>query len=172
MRWLLKTVREDASWLTVTNISWDKSSRAYCSRKKIRRKNSLPLRADQWADRIDLLIDNIFVTFGGLTFRQVIGIPMGTDCAPLLANLYLHCDEYQFMTCSMKSDVKLAKVFNQIALNCDFDLFKYKIYQDSLIVNRENHDPSDAHYLVAQIDIIVCHVNTSIYDLPDDSRSI
>ena len=32
---------------------------------------------------IDFLIDNIFVRFGGKVFRQVIGIPMGTNSAPL-----------------------------------------------------------------------------------------
>ena len=35
------------------------------------------------------LLDNIYVTFGDQLFRQVIGIPMGTDCAPFLANLFL-----------------------------------------------------------------------------------
>ena len=31
---------------------------------------------------IDFLIDNIFVECGGEIFQQVIGIPMGTNCAP------------------------------------------------------------------------------------------
>jgi hypothetical protein len=35
------------------------------------------------------LIDNIFVSFGGILFQQVVGIPMGTNCAPLLADLFL-----------------------------------------------------------------------------------
>ena len=35
------------------------------------------------------LIDNIFVQFGGRVFQQTIGIPMGTNCAPLLADLCL-----------------------------------------------------------------------------------
>ena len=30
-------------------------------------------------------------------FRQTIGIPMGTDCAPFLANLYLYSYEYQWL---------------------------------------------------------------------------
>ena len=34
--------------------------------------------------------DNIFVSFGGTLFRQVVGIPMGTSCAPLLADLFLY----------------------------------------------------------------------------------
>jgi uncharacterized membrane protein required for colicin V production len=41
------------------------------------------------------LIDNIFVSFGGILFQQVVGIPMGTNCAPLLANLfYTHESEF------------------------------------------------------------------------------
>ena len=39
---------------------------------------------------LEFLIDNIFVESGGVIF-QVIGIPMGTNCAPLLADLfYIH----------------------------------------------------------------------------------
>ena len=36
---------------------------------------------------LEFLIDNIFVSFGGTLFQQVVGIPMGTNCAPLLADL-------------------------------------------------------------------------------------
>ena len=43
------------------------------------------------------LIDNIYVTFGDQCFRQVIGIPMGTDCAPFLANLFLYSYEYKWI---------------------------------------------------------------------------
>ena len=37
---------------------------------------------------LDFLIDNIFVECGGVIFQQIIGIPMGTNCAPLLADLF------------------------------------------------------------------------------------
>ena len=40
--------------------------------------------ADNICKMVEILIDNIFVQFGGHPFRQVIGIPMGTNCAPLL----------------------------------------------------------------------------------------
>ena len=36
----------------------------------------------------EYLIDNIFVEFGWRIFQQTIGIPMGTNCAPLLADLF------------------------------------------------------------------------------------
>ena len=37
---------------------------------------------------LDFLIDNIFVLFGRQVFQQAIGIPMGTICAPLFADLF------------------------------------------------------------------------------------
>ena len=42
---------------------------------------------DNICNMIEFLIDNIFVQFGGPLFRQVIGIPMGINCAPLLADI-------------------------------------------------------------------------------------
>ena len=38
---------------------------------------------------LEFLIDNIFVVFGNQVFQQSVGIPMGTNCAPLLADLFL-----------------------------------------------------------------------------------
>jgi hypothetical protein len=35
---------------------------------------------------LEFLIENIFISFGGTLFPQVVGIPMGTHCAPLLAD--------------------------------------------------------------------------------------
>jgi len=32
---------------------------------------------------LECLIDNIFVMFGERVFQQLVGIPMGTNCAPL-----------------------------------------------------------------------------------------
>ena len=42
---------------------------------------------------IEFLIDNIFVQFAGRLFRQLIGDLMGTNCAPLLADLFLYSYE-------------------------------------------------------------------------------
>ena len=45
--------------------------------------------ADNIFKMIEFLIDIIFVHYGGHLFRQVIGIPVGTNCAPLLAHFFL-----------------------------------------------------------------------------------
>ena len=44
--------------------------------------------ADNICKMIEFLIDDIFLQFGGRLFCQVIGIPMGTNYAPLLADLF------------------------------------------------------------------------------------
>jgi hypothetical protein len=52
---------------------------------------------EQVISMLEFLIDNIFVSFGGILFQQVVGIPMGTNCAPLLADLYLYSYESEFL---------------------------------------------------------------------------
>ena len=46
---------------------------------------------------LEFLVDNIFVVFARKVFQQIIGIPMGTDCAPLLADLFLYSYEAGFI---------------------------------------------------------------------------
>jgi hypothetical protein len=46
---------------------------------------------------LGFLIDNIFVVFGNQIFQQAVGIPMGINCAFLLADLFLHSYEAEFI---------------------------------------------------------------------------
>jgi len=46
---------------------------------------------------IEWLIDNTYVIVGNQVLRQTIGIPMGTDCAPFLANLFLFSYEFRYL---------------------------------------------------------------------------
>ena len=46
---------------------------------------------------LEFLIDNIYVSIGGTLFQQVVGIPMGTNCAPLIADLFLYSYESEFL---------------------------------------------------------------------------
>ena len=62
---------------------------------------------------LEFLIDNIFAMFGGRVFQQTVGIPMGTNCAPLLANLFLYSYEADFIQGLLKkNEKKLARSFN------------------------------------------------------------
>ena len=42
------------------------------------------------------LMENIYVQFDGMVYQQIVGIPMGTNCAPLIADLFLYCYERDF----------------------------------------------------------------------------
>ena len=53
---------------------------------------------------IDLFIGNIFLKFGECLFRQDVGIPMGTNCAPLLADLFLYSYEGDVSDSLIRSD--------------------------------------------------------------------
>ena len=39
-------------------------------------------------DALSYLLDNIYIRFGTKLYRQIVGIPMGTNCAPLVADLF------------------------------------------------------------------------------------
>ena len=48
-------------------------------------------------EALAFLLDNIFIRFGTKLYRQVVEIPMGTNFAPLVADLFLFCYERDFM---------------------------------------------------------------------------
>ena len=64
---------------------------------------------------VEFFMDNtyIYVRFGGHLFRQTAGIPMGTNCAPLLAYLLFYSFENEFLDKLIKEGKrKLARKFN------------------------------------------------------------
>ena len=42
-------------------------------------------------DALSYLFDNIYIRFGNKLYRQLVGIPFRTNCAPLVADLFLIC---------------------------------------------------------------------------------
>jgi len=56
----------------------------------------------------EVLIDNIFAMFDGRVFQQAVGIHMGTNCAPLLADLFLYSYEADFIQGLLKKKRKEA----------------------------------------------------------------
>ena len=46
---------------------------------------------------VGFLVDNIFVVFAGKVFLQIVGIPMGANCAPLLADIFIDSYEAEFI---------------------------------------------------------------------------
>ena len=55
------------------------------------------------------LLDNIYIRFGSKLYRQIVGIPMGINCDPLVADLFLFCYERDFM-------LSLSRITNLVLL--------------------------------------------------------
>ena len=96
--------------------------------------------------------DNIYIRFGTKLYRQSVGIPMGTNCAPLIADLFLYCYEGDFMkNLSSDNQADVIKAFNLILyitsrylddhLNIDNPYFGgmvNQIYPPELLLNKAN----------------------------------
>ena len=104
---------------------------------------------------IKFLVDNIYVRFGGQLFRHTVGIPMGTNCAPLLADLSLYSYENEFLDKLIKKR-KLARKFNLSYCYIDglisfnnkrFNEFISDIYPKELTISEITESTSVASYL-------------------------
>ena len=127
---------------------------------------------------LTFLLDNIFILFGTKSYRQVIGIPMSTNCAPLVANVFLFCYERDFMM--SLSDGKHADVidaFNTISrclndvlniINVYFDNMVSQIYPSELQLNKANTSDTKAAFLDLHMSIANDIVSTKIYDKRND----
>ena len=106
---------------------------------------------------IEVLVDNIYVRFGGQLFQQMVGIPMGTNSVPLLSDLFLYSYENEFLDKLIKEGKrKLARKFNLsyhyiddlISFNNKrFKEFIFYIYPKELIVSETTESTSIASYL-------------------------
>ena len=76
--------------------------------------------------KLQFQVDNIFVVFTRKFFQHKIGIPMGTNCAPLLAEIFLYSCEAEFIQYLLSVGKKrLASQFN----------FAYRYIDDVLSLN-------------------------------------
>ena len=128
---------------------------------------------------IDFLIDNIFVECGGEIFQQVIGIPMGTNCAPLLADLFLYSYEAEFIQTLIKSGKRqLAKSFNftfryiddVLSLNnSKFSDYINDIYPEELEIKETTDNSTSSSFLDLLLEFDNDNrLRVKIYDKRDD----
>ena len=98
--------------------------------------------------------------FGSSVFRQVIGLPMGTNSAPLLDDLFLHTFEYDFMVKTMKQDITKAIQFSNTfryiddlfsANNVDFGNYISAIYPSELELKDTSTSSTEVCYLDTNI---------------------
>ena len=129
-------------------------------------------------DALTFLLGNIFIRFGTKLYRQVVGIPMGTNCAPLIADLFLFSYERDIMmSLSDDKQVDVIDAFNTAARylndilkinNVYFDYMVSKIYPSEFQLNKANTSDTEAAFLDLHLTISNDIVSTKIYDKRDD----
>ena len=110
-------------------------------------------------DALVYLLDNIFIRFGTKLYRQTIAIPMGTNCAPLVADFFFFfffCYERDFMkSLSCENQADIIEAFNSTSrylddlLNIDniyFDQIVDRIYPTELQLNKANSSDNEAPF--------------------------
>ena len=61
-------------------------------------------------------LDNIFIRICLILHRQIIGIPMGTNCTPLVADLFLFCYERDFIRIAYNAQMLLISAHADISI--------------------------------------------------------
>ena len=128
---------------------------------------------------INYLIDNAFVIFNGSVYRQVIGIPMGTNAGPHVANIYLHQYEFEYFIVLYDQNLKveLAKLEHVFRFQDDLISFNdngylesciANIYPVEMIVNKTNISVSKSNFLDMTISIYRGKFYFSLYDKRND----
>ena len=152
-----------------------KRKNAYFSNKK----NNNGLSIKQLIECLHFVIDNSYVLFKKKVYRQVVGIPMGTNCAPHLANIFLHMYEKQFIkSLNDKGKEKVSGFLNHmfryqddcLVLN-DYRQFKRyinTIYPDVMVLENTNVNRVESNYLDLNIKLENGYFQYKSYDKRDD----
>ena len=123
-------------------------------------------------------MENIYVQFDGMVYQQIVGIPMGTNCVPLIADLFLYCYNRDFMSNLQKSKrFELIDKSNDTSRYLD-DIFTIDnstfaehipdIYPRELQLNKANTSDKEISSLDLNIKVIGSNIHTSVYDTRDD----
>jgi hypothetical protein len=125
-------------------------------------------------EAINFILENCHFKIGTGVFKQIIGIPMGSDPAPFFANLFLFHYESIWMDKLKKVEynkaLKYGKIFRFIddllTINDDneFHNSHEQIYPKELQLNKENDSETHGTFLDLEMTIIDKKIQTKLYD--------
>ena len=164
--------------------NYDSLYLAYNDRKAFFFTSSDQSRYTLWScqnvcDALSNLLDNIYIRFGAKLNRQIVGIPMGTICAPLVADLFLYCYERErdFMdSLNHDNQADVIEAYNSTSrylddlLNIDNPYFEgmvNQIYPPELRLNKTNISDTEAPFLDLHLSVSNGFVSSKIYDKRD-----
>ena len=121
-----------------------------------------PKRYKLWScqkmcDALHYILENVFIRFGSKLYRFFLGIQMGTNCTPLVADLVLLCFERDFvLSLSDNNQTDIIEAFNSTSrylddllniVNPNFEQMVGQIYPTELQLNEANSSDTEAPFL-------------------------
>lgn len=138
------------------------------------RKGGLYFDVDKLIEATNFLIDNSYFSFGKYTFRQKIGVPIGVDPGPFIANLTLWYFENKYLEKLYRVDYYSARMMNKTyrlidditSINSDgvFVDHYLNIYPASLQLNKENLGTVSANVLDLDVMVVDEQFKVNLYD--------
>ena len=126
----------------------------------------------------DDLFDNTLFLSSVLEHVAITTPGMGTNCAPLVADLFLYCYERDFMdSLNHDNQADVIEAFNSTSrylddlLNIDnpsFEGMVNQIYPPELQLNKANISDTEAPFLDLHLSVANGFVSSKIYDKRDD----
>ena len=119
------------------------------------------------------------IRFGTKLYRLIVGIPLGTNCAPLVADIFLFCYERDFMdSLNHDNQADVIEAFNYSTsryldglLNIDNPYFEgmvNEIYPPELQLNKANISDTEAPFLHLHLSIANGFVSSKTDGKRDD----
>ena len=157
-RELISVTRSGARWVTKPSL------------------HGITFTKDSFKAAVKYLMNNCFFTLEDRIFRQIIGIPMGSDPAPFMANLFLYHYEAKYVKETKSKDIFTARKFRHtfrfiddlLAINDDgeFENCFTDIYPKELELKKE-HGGDNVSFLDLNISIKGRSFETSLYEKRD-----
>ena len=91
---------------THEQLSVSKSSAKWVSKNN---RSGLRFTRESFKKALEYLMGNCYFTLGNKIFRQIIGIPMVSDPAPYMANLFLYFYESKWIKNLKKENIEKAR---------------------------------------------------------------
>lgn len=153
-----------------------KTKKSFFAKKKYNGYYCLDI--NEFKDAVEFILQNTYITFGGLVFQQERGIPMGGGSSSLIADLFLCYREFLYMKTLLKEKkMGLAKLLSDNSRYVDdLSILNYRnfsdlianIYPKDLIMERSGNNDKDVCYLDVRITIGSDEFATEVYNKVDE----
>ena len=135
------------------------------------------LTCQEVCSALEFLLDIICIRHGSTIFQQTVGIPIGINCATLIADLFLYCHERDFMlSLSKNNEDQMIEAFNYTSVYLDDTLnvnnrksiFFHEHFTNIYPPQLNQANVSDTKAAILDISLEQGRIITKIYDKRDD----